>query len=121
MNADLPLDEKSGVGQSEAQTLGTLLEGRQHDGRIGNGAIFMEMMLGHKERIVTEPVGKFRLGDDLLIELRHSARLRWIVILDRENGQAYPGFGRNETDLTHYVFSAPASKAPVMRLISPCV
>ena len=67
---------------AQAQPLRALRQRRQHHRRVGDRAVFMEMVLGDEERVVAEAIRQLRLCDHLLIELRQRAGSGRIMVLD---------------------------------------
>src|SRR5262249_19231769 len=60
-----------------------------HHRRIGDDAVFVEMMLGAEEGVVAERLGELRLAHHLAVKLRHRARQARMVIVDRKDRVAH--------------------------------
>jgi hypothetical protein len=70
---------------------GALRQRRQHDGRIGHHAVFVEVMLGAEEGVVAQALGELALAHDLLIQLRDAPRQLRVVVVDGKQGIAHLG------------------------------
>ena len=69
---------------AQANALGALRQCRQHDRRIGHHPVFMEMVLGTEESVVSQVLGHLAVAHHLAIQFGDGARQMRVVVVYRE-------------------------------------